>query len=78
MKKEWRKKHWAELKKLAGNWIAYDPNGDIVFADKDVDKVISQIGKLSVPKYVLHYIHPNDVEECLPARFVSVRFKSLI
>jgi hypothetical protein len=42
MKKEWRKKHWNELKQLAGNWIAYDPNGDILFADKDVDIVINK------------------------------------
>jgi hypothetical protein len=77
MKKEWRKKHWNELKKLAGNWIAYDPNGDILFADKDIDIVFNKIRTMPVTQYVLHYIHPNDVEEYRPARFVPIRFKSL-
>jgi hypothetical protein len=80
MENNWRKKHWEELKSLAGNWIAYERDGDILAWDKKQKNVIEN-ADITGKKYILHYIHPLDVYEPnivrLPTiRFLAVRFKA--
>jgi hypothetical protein len=81
MENNWRKKHWEELKSLAGNWIAYERDGDILAWDKK-QKVVVENADSTGKSYILHYIHPLDVYEPKTVRFIgvkflAVRFKSL-
>jgi hypothetical protein len=81
MENNWRKKHWEELQNLAGNWIAYEQDGDILAWGKKQKNVIIN-ADITKKSYILHYVHPLDVYEPEMVRFVgvkflAVRFKSL-
>jgi hypothetical protein len=76
MDNNWRKKHWAELKELSGNWIAYERDGDILAWDKKQKNVVAN-ADITGKSYVLHYIHPLDVYEPKTARFIGVKFLAI-
>jgi hypothetical protein len=68
MKNEWRKQHWQELKKLAGNWIAYEPDGDIIGYDKNLLLLQAKLKEYN-KTYVFYFVHPAHVYEEYSARF---------
>jgi hypothetical protein len=76
MKNEWRKQHWQELKKLAGNWIAYEPDGEIIDYDKKLLLLQEKLRNYN-KTYVFYFVHPAHVYEASPARFYAVYFKTL-
>lgn len=73
MENTWRKKHWEELKILAGNWIAYERDGEILAWDKK-QKIVIEKSDTTGKSYILHYIHPLDVYEPQIPRLIGIRF----
>jgi Aspartyl protease len=76
MKNEWRKKHWQELKKLAGNWIAYEPDGEIIGHDKSIINLTEKL-KEHITPHTFYFVHPAHVYEDYPARFLPIYFKTI-
>jgi Aspartyl protease len=76
MKNEWRKQHWQELKKLAGNWIAYEKDGEIIDHDKSIVKLTERLKEYIQP-HTFYFVHPAHVYEEYPARFYPIYFKTI-
>jgi hypothetical protein len=56
MENNWRKKHWEELKSLAGNWIAYERGGDILAWDKKQKMLLQMLILQENPIFFIIFI----------------------
>lgn len=78
MTSSWKNAHWQELKKLAGCWIAYEQEGEIIASEKKLSDLILKIEALELdfrPTY--YFVHPAHVSEVMPARFYAIYFKAV-
>ncbi len=76
MESTWRKAHWEELKKLAGFWIAYDPEGEILGNAKNLSELLTKFDESHI-KPTYYFVHPAHVQENYPARFLAIYFKAV-